>query len=91
MTSVIQALEIRVHRFIKKQFPDGDTQAIVTALRDILHGTDQGRTYRRQILSCYSQTNQAEIQPEFQVAVGNVLAQHLNKTQMTLLGKEVSA
>jgi hypothetical protein len=87
---MIQALQIRVNRFIKRNFPDGDTQAIVCALRDILQLTDQGRAYRKQILSCYSQTRQAEIMPDFQIACENLLVQYQGKTQMSLSGGDAA-
>lgn len=87
---IIPALEIRITRWIKRNFPDGDTQPIVCALREILQQTDDGRIYRRKILSCYSQTRQAQIQPEFQVAAENVLAQYQGKKQMSLFGGDAA-
>lgn len=83
---IIPSLETRIERWIKRNFPDGDTQAIVCALRDILQLTEQGRAYRRQILSCYSRTRQAQIQPEFVVAVENLLVQYQRKPQLSLFG-----
>jgi hypothetical protein len=83
---MIQVLETRINRFIKRNFPDGDTQAIVCALRDILQLTDRGRAYRRQILACYSKTKQAQILPEFQVACENLLVQYQRKPQLSLFG-----
>lgn len=83
---IIGVLELRIERFIKRNFPDGDTQAVIVALRDILQLTDQGRTYRKQILSCYSKTKQAEIQPEFTIACENVLAKFVQLPQLSLFG-----
>jgi hypothetical protein len=87
---IIEVLELRISRFIKKQFPDGDTQAIVCALRDILQMTDQGRVYRKQILACYSKPRQAELQPEFEIACENILAQYQRRPQLSLF-EEVGA
>lgn len=87
---IIPSLETRIERWIKRNFPDGDTQVIVVALREILQLTEQGRAYRRQILSCYSRTRQAQIQPEFQVAAENVLAQYQGKKQMSLFGGDAA-
>lgn len=83
---IIPSLETRIERWIKRNFPDGDTQAIACALRDILQLTEQGRVYRRQILSCYSRTRQAQIQPEFMVALENVLAKYVQSPQLSLFG-----
>lgn len=83
---IIPVLETRISRFIKRNFPNVAPQEIASALREILNLTDQGRVYRKRILSCYSQTRQAQLQPEFQVAVENVLAQYQGRKQMSLFG-----
>lgn len=83
---IIESLQTRTKRWIKRNFPDGDTQAIICALREILQATSQGRLYKRQILACYSQTRQAEIQPEFVIACENLLAEYQSKTQLSLFG-----
>ncbi len=83
---MIPVLELRIERFIKRNFPDSDTQAVVVALREILQLTDQGRVYRKQILSCYSKTRKAEIQPEFLLACENVLAKYVQSSQLSLFG-----
>lgn len=87
---LIPILERRVRRFVKISFPDGDTQAIVVALREIRQLTPTGRAYRRQILACYSRTRQAEIYPEFEIACENVLALYVTRTQLSLLGGDAA-
>lgn len=87
---MIPALETRIERWIGRNFPDGDSQQIICALRDILQLTDQGRVYRKQILRCYSQTQQAEIQPEFVVACENLLVQYQRKPQLSLFGGDAA-
>lgn len=84
---MIQALQIRVTRFIKSYFPDGDTEAIKTALREILLNTDEGRVYKRRILACYSRTKQAAIKIDFEIAVESILLEYQERTQLSLLDR----
>lgn len=80
------ALRIRIEKFLKRWYPKGETEQVKQTLQAILANSEEGRVYRRRILSCYSQTKQAELHDDFVAAAQELLSEYQGRQQFSLFG-----
>lgn len=81
-----ETLQIRIHKFLKRWYPKGETEQVRQTLEAILANSEEGRVYKRRILSCYSKTKQAEIHDDFVAAAEELLSEYQERQQFSLFG-----
>lgn len=81
-----ETLRIRIGKFLNRWYSKGETELCKATLQAILANSEEGRVYKRRILSCYSQTKQAEIHDDFVAAAEELLSEYQERQQFSLFG-----